>query len=121
MTSYRLDETTVLRRACDVLSYDFNNASVVNHVQSTFSSMYGMTVEQFIILWSIIYQQMNIDPYFDIHHLLWTLYFIKQYSSRDVMSILFRVSNNTLTKWIWYTLQIIADLEIVSFIYIYIH
>ena len=114
MCPNQLDDEKVITGACHVIFYDHENISLRKKVETTFNGMYGMTVYQFLILWNLIHDQFNIDTYFSITHLLWTLYFLKQYQSRNVMTVLFRTSKNTLSKWIWYTLDLISNLNLVS-------
>jgi hypothetical protein len=47
-------------------------------------------------------------------HLLWTLYFLKQYGKEEVNASFAQCSEKTYRKWCWIMIQKIAELELVS-------
>jgi hypothetical protein len=43
-------------------------------------------------------------------HLLWTLMFLKLYSTELVLAVMARVSRKTFRKWVWLLLPVIANM-----------
>jgi hypothetical protein len=46
-------------------------------------------------------------------HLLWTLYFLKQYGHEEVNASFCQSDEKTFHKWSWMVMQVLADLELV--------
>jgi hypothetical protein len=47
-------------------------------------------------------------------HLLWTLYFLRQYSDQEVNSAFAKCDEKTFRKWCWIVIKALADLDLVS-------
>lgn len=47
-------------------------------------------------------------------HLLWTLYFLKQYGKEEVNASFAQTTEKTYRKWCWTIIQKIAELQLVS-------
>jgi hypothetical protein len=62
--------------------------------------------------------KMVLHPHIDEGHkfvyLLWSLYFLKNYNTEDVMGTNSEVATNAMRKWIWRTLQSICKIQVVS-------
>jgi hypothetical protein len=50
-------------------------------------------------------------------HLLWTLYFLKQYGLEEVNAAFARCDEKTYRKWCWIMIKTLAELDLVSMMF----
>ena len=77
-------------------------------------NMYGMSPLQTNVTWNNIIGSLNILDKFRKKHLLWTLQFLRHYQTKQCLAHDLNVAPGTLMKWVWYTIEILANLKIVS-------
>ena len=82
-----------------------------------FSSYFGVTFDQLLLLANMIHELKNKDKSWQTKHLLWTLIYLKQYPTIDEFTVRLGKSKNTIKKWLYITLDIIGDLPLVSNFY----
>jgi hypothetical protein len=67
------------------------------------------------VLWDLL-EVKTLPRGFRPIHLLWTLCFVKLYSSQATLSSLCGCDEKTFRKWVWLGLETISDLELASFV-----
>jgi hypothetical protein len=81
----------------------------VDHYDQRFQSLFGVGPEVCDHIWhhlsSYSWKPLRMRP----KHLLWTLMFLKVYSSELVLSVMVRASRKTFRKWVWLLLPLIAN------------
>lgn len=80
--------------------------------QRRFKDFFGISSTMCSILWDIVYYKLPAGC--EQKHFLWSLMFLKQYSTETVNSALARADPKTFRKWVWQIVNIIADLQLVS-------
>ena len=77
-----------------------------------FKSIFGVTPH----VCSIIWKNISTKAHFPIKkiHLMWALHFLRQYGSYKEMTVIFGVSRVTISKYIWKTVHMLADMQVVS-------
>ena len=95
---FKMNEDNFVRFGCEALRYQINSRLHYNKVNKTFYANYGVEAYQAAILWNMIVQTLIVDDKFHPIHLLWTLYFLKQYSSKLVMSYIFDAHKDIIAK-----------------------
>ena len=65
-------------------------------------------------LWTLLKDLPNVSPKCLPIHLMWTLHFLKDYSTEDVLSGRFRGSPKNFRKWVWKMLHYINELDLVK-------
>lgn len=78
----------------------------------TFRGLFGIVPVVCSMVWDKIYQ--DIDSSAEPKHFLWSLVFLKVYSTETVHSSLFGTNPKTYRKWSWYFIDKISNLQIVS-------
>lgn len=73
---------------------------------------FGITPKVTAILWGLI--QENLRNFFQPKHLLWGLFFLKNYWTENTNVSLWKCDEKTYRKWTWHVIYIISDLPIVS-------
>lgn len=73
-----------------------------------FSAMFGLSTNSVFVLWSLIkqvpsFEQDKIKP----AHLFYTLFFLKNYPSLDVCSVVWKVDAKTFRFYCWRTIYFI--------------
>lgn len=62
------------------------------------------------VLWRMVAGINGIDAYFKPKHLLWGLFFLKTYTTFDVIACRVGADEKTVRKWVWYAVRVVADL-----------
>ena len=81
-----------------------------------FASFFGCTPVVASALWNRIdkkKEEIDVPPGFSPSKLLWTLCFLKTYSSETVLSTLCNCTEKTLRKWVWKGIDILGDINLV--------
>ena len=52
-------------------------------------------------------------PFFQPKHLLWTLLFLKGYSTENIHAQMAGCSAKTFRKWVWFTIDKLSNIEVV--------
>jgi hypothetical protein len=74
-----------------------------------FASFCGICKETFMCLWSVLQNAATgCGKQFQEHHLIWTLYWLKNYPTIDVASIVCGVDQKTFEYWIWHTIFVLV-------------
>jgi hypothetical protein len=82
-----------------------------------FVSTFGSKPSFVSLLWDLLEVKTLLPRGFRPIHLLWTLCFVKLYSSQATLSSL-GCDEKTFRKWVWLGLETISDLELASFVMI---
>ena len=82
-----------------------------------FREMFGCSVLTSIIAWKLLSRYDMLPCGGKIHHLLWTLFFMKTYSKSKVMASTAGTDEKTMRKWVWLFIPALASLHtvVVSF------
>ena len=82
-----------------------------------FREMFGCSVLTSIIAWKLLARYDMLPCGGKIHHLLWTLFFMKTYSKSKVMASTAGTDEKTMRKWVWLFIPALASLHtvVVSF------
>ena len=92
----------------------FNNGPS-NYIDlSLFKSIYGLTPLQTAVTWNNLIGSLNVLDSFRKKHLLWTLRFLRHYQTKQCLAHDLMVAPGTLMKWVWYTIDSLSELKIVS-------
>jgi len=80
-----------------------------------FKALFGCSPRVCAALWTRI-QRRKLSPcrYFTPSKLLWTLLFLKLYSSEDVLAIMVGCTSKTFRQWVWYGIDVLGELDLVS-------
>ena len=96
-----------------LVAYDNRHkANKEDYDKRGFIASYGLCVQVMAKIWLVMQSvrdrkgAQNMKPY----HLLWCMYFLKQYSVSTVMSSYFGCSDKTYRKWVWIVIYILEDL-----------
>ena len=82
--------------------------------ERNFKAHFGASLSVAYTLWCWL-DVYNDGPYGGmVHHMLWTLLFLKVYDTYDVLASSVGVHRDTYRKWVWLFLNRIAWLDIVS-------
>lgn len=77
-----------------------------------FKAFYGVSPNICKIIWDKL---INVRPKTSQpKHLLWCLYFLKQYDSEHNNRAIFRADEKTFRKWVWCFVKLLSDMEVVS-------
>jgi hypothetical protein len=80
-----------------------------------FVAVFGSKPSLVSVLWTLL-EAKTLPRGFRPIHLLWTLCFVKLYSSQATLSSLCGCDEKTFRKWVWLGLETISDLELASFV-----
>lgn len=75
-----------------------------------FKCFFGVTPHTCSLIWSLLSIPLESQP----KHLLWSLYFLKQYDAESIRRTLFHVDEKTIRKWTWIFVTLISDLNVVT-------
>lgn len=76
-----------------------------------FHAFFGASPYVCSLVWSYLVQaNVALDDYCQPKHLLWTLLFLKTYSTESVLAVLIGVDEKTVRKWVWYLIEELGDL-----------
>ena len=80
-----------------------------------FVSLFGCSAYIAAFVWIKIVSEKLLPPHGRLHHLLWTLYWLKTYSTNDSICSAFRIgSDKTFTWWRDRFVEAMAQLDVVS-------
>jgi hypothetical protein len=76
-----------------------------------FKSLFLYTAKEVASLWENLDRRHGILPFHRPEHLLWTLYYLKVYSTWDQMAMTTGVSEKTLRKWVEIVVEYLANID----------
>lgn len=76
-----------------------------------YRTFYGITPNVFAELWKLIPEK---PPGSEPKHLLWSLFFLKNYNKEHVNAAIMNVDEKTFRLWTWRFVTLLADLDVVS-------
>jgi hypothetical protein len=77
-----------------------------------YKALFGVSAATCSRLWALV--KPSLPSSAGPRHLLWTLYFLKQYGHEEVNAAFCQCDEKTFRKWSWMVMQVLADLELVS-------
>jgi hypothetical protein len=77
-----------------------NSNPELSQYQRVFSSLFGIKVVVVVLVWNKMVLHPHIGDSHKFVYLLWSLYFLKNYNTDDVMGTNSEVATNTMRKWI---------------------
>lgn len=90
--------------------FDFTNSS--NTLRDRrYRSIFGVSAHVTSIIWNIMIPTINL--FARPIHLLWTLYFLKQYSTEHNNAYVWNCTEKTFRKWCWYFIEKISNFKLV--------
>jgi hypothetical protein len=87
----------------------------MNTKERNFKANFGASLQVAYLLWCWLDVNNEGPQGGQVHHMLWTLMFLKVYATYDVLASRVGVHRDTYRKWVWLFLDKIAWLDIVSF------
>ena len=81
------------------------------HDDSNYKSLYGLSLFQIYVLMSYLKDVRHPANFanFKLKHILWTLYYLKNYPLRTTAALTLGVSEPTFDKYVWYGIKLISD------------
>lgn len=79
--------------------------------ERNFREWFGCRQLVALAVWSMLVKTDLLPAGGELHHLLWTLAFLKVYAREHVMAVSFASDRQTVGKWVWLFLDAIASLE----------
>jgi AraC-like DNA-binding protein len=79
-----------------------------------FRSLFGCSPKVLTALFNTLLKQNLISTSAKVQHLMWALAFLKSYNTESYFAMTYRVSEKTIRKWIWFFLERISQLDVVS-------
>lgn len=76
-----------------------------------FRSFYGITPNVFTTLWKLMSEK---PPGSEPKHLLWCMFFLKNYNNEHVNAATANVDEKTFRLWTWRFVDLLANLNVVS-------
>jgi hypothetical protein len=95
-------------------SFGINSNPTSLRYQRVFSSLFGIKLEVVVMVWNEMVLHQHVGEGHKFIYLLWSLYFLKNYNTENVMGTNSEVATNTMRKWIWRTLESICKIQVVS-------
>ncbi len=83
-----------------IFSQHFHN---IRHARANF----GVHPATFLHLWFNTLSRVKLDWTFHPYHLLWTLYYLKNYPTLDTAAERWNVDRDTYGKWVWRVLSML--------------
>lgn len=77
-----------------------------------YKAMFGVTPNVCHIIWKLI--QSRLPEGNTPTHLLWTLYFLKNYNTEEVNRAVFHADEKTIRKWVWVFVDHLSRMRVVS-------
>ena len=96
----------------------FNNLFETKYDRRKIKSLFGLNAETIILLWAILNEISLIELQIEPIHLLWCLYFLKNYPSCDVSSNYWKVDVKTLRLYICKQNNVDTELNLLWNIYL---
>ena len=79
-----------------------------------FRSLFGCSPRILTAVFNTLLDQELISISDKVQHLMWALAFLKSYNAETYFAARYSVSEKTIRKWIWYFLDRLSKLEVVS-------
>ena len=86
------------------------------HCKLKYKTLYGLSLFQIYILTSYLKNEKHPPDYvnFSVKHVLWVLYYLKNYPLRVAAARTLGVSEKTFDKYVWYGIKLISEIHNVS-------
>ena len=83
---------------------------------NTYKLLYGLSLFQIYIVMSYLSKVHHPPDYsrFSTKHVLWTLYFLKNYPLKTTAARTLKTSEVTFDKYVWYCIKLISEIDNVS-------
>lgn len=94
---------------CFIKHNSFNSSLSGNR---KFRAFFGVSSTICAILWNLIEQE---HANSETKHLLWCLFFLKNYNIEHVNASIFEVDEKTYRLWVWRFIRMLASLKVVCF------
>lgn len=91
---------------------DLTSENIVS--QRRFRSLFGISASACALLWSKLLSSATVSEA-QPKHLLWALYFLRNYNTEHQNAGFCGVDEKTLRRWVWYIVKDISRLQIVSY------
>lgn len=78
-----------------------------------FKSFFGITPDLCSLIWNKINASAPTGA--EPKHLLWSLFYLKQYDVEHTRRTLFHTDEKTIRKWTWIFIELLSNLEVVKF------
>lgn len=90
---------------------NYNSSNSISTGYRKFRTFYGITPNVFAKLWRLITEK---PPGSEPKHLLWCLFFLKNYNTEHVNAAIANVDEKTFRLWNWRFVNLLAELNVVS-------
>ena len=91
-----------------------------DRVNRFFNSCFNMTLDQLSMLVmriNFIWKDNGLNKGWQVKHLLWTLSYLKTYPTYDNFQCIIGHDKKTIKKWVLYTVDLLAEIDMVSHIH----
>ena len=95
-----------------VTDFGLTNVTMINSY--LYKSIYGLKLLQSRVLWNHVIASEQMTVNYGKKHLLWTLRFLRHYQTKGCLAHDVKCAPGTLMKWVWFTIDILSTLKIVS-------
>lgn len=77
-----------------------------------FKCFFGVSPQVCAIVWDECYNKLpnGAEP----KHLLWCLFFLKQYQPEHVRRVILKADEKTIRKWTWSLITLLSDMNVVN-------
>ena len=107
-----IDLSDVLRHARMIWGRDADTRRATMTEDRCFREHFGCGAQTALALWALILSSAMLPEGGSLHHMLWTLLFMKVHAKSEVMSRLCGgADKTTIRKWVWLFVPAIASLE----------
>jgi len=105
------DVDAMMQEAANISIGGFGTHLCEYTIHRRFVACFGCTIHIAAMLWCILDVD-NLGPdNAKIHHLLWTLMFLKTYETNNILASIFDVDEQTYRKWTWLIIGAIAKID----------
>jgi hypothetical protein len=105
-------DATVFAAIAESLVQNLQGRASEKTRQRRFKKIFGVGPETCSRLWALILPL--VPPTSNPVHLLWSLFFLKQYGLEKVNAAFARCNEKTYRKWCWIVIKALSELELVS-------
>ena len=84
--------------------------------EELFRGLFGVSTKVCGVLWVEINQP---TTKMEKKHLLWALFFLRHYCGERINAHIFQTSEKTYWKWTWLIVELILELDLVSFFFFF--
>lgn len=99
---------------CKYINHNANSSKCVG--ARRFKSFFGVSSLVCSISWKMLESTLPLEA--TPNHLLWSLCFLKQYTSEHTRHVLFQADEKTIRKWTWIFVDALANMNVVMEIYL---